>query len=186
MSNKGNKNNQPNQPNNILSYFIKDIKDAKEREFYTQVNYINCIQIFYKDKILYRIEIFITNYINNIRKARYFNRKENYKICHSFCSNYKNLYYKNDNRILFDNLNSITFNFIYNKYLKKINFKYISDSKYLLHIYIIYFNGYKYIINYNINLMYRIHKFNSQYILIPNKYELQYYCKFFNIYFVIN
>jgi hypothetical protein len=70
--------------------------------------------------------------------------------------------------------------------LKKINFKYISDSKYLLHIYIIYFNGYKYIINYNGNLMYRIHKFTSQYILIPNKYELQYYCKFFNIYFSNN
>ncbi len=76
-----------NQPNNILSYFIKDIKDAKERAFYKQVNYINCIQIFYKDKILYQIEIFITNYINNIRKARYFNCKENYKICHS---SYKN------------------------------------------------------------------------------------------------
>ena len=74
-------------PNNILSYFIKNIKDAKERAFYTQVNYINCIQIFYKDKILYKIEIFITNYINNIRKARYFYHKENYKICHS---SYKN------------------------------------------------------------------------------------------------
>ena len=34
--------------NNILSYFIKDVRDDKELAFYTQIDDINLIQIFYK------------------------------------------------------------------------------------------------------------------------------------------
>jgi hypothetical protein len=36
------------------------------------------------------------------------------------------------------------------------------------------------------NYIYNITKFTSLQILIPNKYELQYYCKFFNLYFINN
>jgi len=40
--------------------------------------------------------------------------------------------------------------------------------------------------NNNINLMSRIHKFTSPNILIPNKYELQCYCKLYMIIYFAN
>jgi len=43
------------KPNNILSYFIKDIKDSKECALYTQINNTYNIEIFYKDKKIYKI-----------------------------------------------------------------------------------------------------------------------------------
>ena len=178
-----------NRSNNILSYFIKDIKDTKELAFYKQVNFNNNrINIKYKDEILYEIHgKYCYNLINNVVKCLALKYRVNYKIYYSFCSNFKNLYYKKDNLLTSYNPNYIGFRFNYNKYLKTIAIKYFSNNICLLYVYIIYSNKYKYIINYNGNLIHNnTNKFTSVHILIPNKYELQYYCKFFNIYFVIN
>jgi hypothetical protein len=172
------------RPNNILSYFIKNIKDAKERAFYRQINEPGFIQIVYKDEILYEIicDCFY-NYINNIIKVKSFKFIVNYNIWSNYNNFYKYLYYKQDRKIGITNRNYINYHFTYNKYLKKIKFQYIIDNKYILNISIIYFKKYKYIIK-NSNGNRFSHKLTSAMILIPNKYELQYYCNFFNIYFV--
>jgi len=173
-----------NRPNNILSYFIKDIKDAKERAFYRQVNARGIFQIFYKDEILYEMINNCYNYKNNIVKVPSLKCILNYKIYFNYIFKYKYLYYKKDRRIRLSNPNYIRFNFIYNKYLKKINFQYIIDNKYILDISIIYYKKCKYSM---VSDLYRSkNKFTSFMILIPNKYELHYYCKLFNLYFVIN
>jgi len=177
-----------NQPNNILSYFIKDIKDAKEREFYKQINEQGFIKIVYKDKILYEIKgKYFYNHINNVIKTPSLKYILNYNIWSNY-TNCKNLYYKKDAKIKFINSNYIRLHFTYNKYLQKFNFEYHIDNKSLLDISIIYFKKYKYIKNRNSNgnkFRHKLrHKFTSAMILIPNKYELQYYCKFFNIYFI--
>jgi hypothetical protein len=81
------------------------------------------------------------------------------------------LYYKKDRKISFNNPN-------YNKYLKKNHLYYTINDRDFLYVVIIYSNKYKYIMNCN----YNIDKFTLPQILISNKYELDYYCKFFNIY----
>jgi len=172
-----------NQPNNILSYFIKDIKDAQELDFYRQINYFNNshIKIKYKDKILYEIQgIYCYNHINNVVKGPSLRYMWNCKIYYSFSYNYKNLYYKKDRLIRSMNRNFIGYHFTYNKYLKKLDFEYFINSNKLLYISIIYYKKYKYIRKYK---GYKLSKFPSFIILIPNKYELHYYCKFFNLYF---
>ena len=55
-----------NCPNNILSYFIKDIKDPKDPEFLKGIKTYANIQIFYKDELIYRLNDYSCNYINNI------------------------------------------------------------------------------------------------------------------------
>jgi hypothetical protein len=173
--------------NNILSYFIKDIKSAKERAFYKQINepcFIHWIKIVYKDEILYEIKgKYCYNHINNIVKCLDLKYILNYNIWSNYTT-CKNLYYKKDAKIKFTNSNYIRLDFTYNKYLQKFNFGYHIDNKSLLYISIIYFKKYKYIKNRNSNGNKFRHKFTSAMILIPNKYELQYYCKFFNLYFI--
>jgi len=170
-----------NQSNNILSYFIKDIKDDK-RPFYIQVNNKDNISIFYKNDLLYYSGLSIRNYINNIIKSKSFKFISNYKILSNYANNYKILYYKNDRKINFGNKNYIEVYFTYNKYLNKQNFYYLVNNKYLLFISIIHYTRYKFIrINKGV-----LNKFASTHILIPNKYELHYYCKLFNLYFVNN
>jgi hypothetical protein len=172
-----------NQNNNVLTYFIKDIKDAKERAFYKQINNDRIIQILYKDKLLYEIHNgYRYNYIHNIIKSRSKKYICKSNISYNYFYNAKHLYYKNDNKVKGNNrsLNCIIFNFNYNKYLNKRYFYYVINNNQILILTIIYFKKYKYIMNYNIY----IGKFTSPHILIPNKYELDYYCKFVNIYFV--
>ena len=172
-----------NQPNNILSYFIKDIKSAKERAFYKQINRDNIIEIFYKDKLLYKkIHNYCYNYINNKIKrwSSKFLCKSN--ICYDYIYNYKNLYYNNDNKITFSNPHCIKFYYlyIYNKYLNKSRFFYSINNNQLLFVSIKNYNQYKYI---SFNYKYKESiKYSKNLILIPNKYELSYYCKFFNLY----
>jgi hypothetical protein len=167
-----------NCPNNILSYFIKDIKDATEVAFYKQINLNNDnndIKIFYKDKIIYHIkDNYIHNYIHNIIKYGYYKYIKKTNIDSNYISNFKRLYYKNNNP------NCITFDFTYKQYLIKTKLRYFINTKYLLYVYIIYSNCYKYIKKINDNTP--MNKFFLSHILIPNKYELQYYCKFFNLY----
>jgi hypothetical protein len=175
-----------NQPNNILSYFIKDIKDAKELAFYRQINHNNGnIQILYKDEILYEIQgNYFYNRINNVVKWSALKYIWHYKIYYNVPYNCKLLYYKKDRQIKVVNLNYIRYHFTYNKYLKKLNFKYVINNIPLLYISIIYSKKYKYIRNRN-GTRFRC-EFTSAMILIPNKYELQYYCNFFNLYFSNN
>jgi hypothetical protein len=168
-----------NSNNNILSYFIKDIKDATELAFYKQVNYYNFIQIFYKDKKLYELFNYCYNYLNNIIKhsSLKYIRKSN--ISYDYTNKNKALYYKNDTKILNYNPNNITYYFTYTKYLNKTSLYYFINNTYCIFLSISYYKKYKYIMNSTIST----NKFTSPLILIPNKYELQYYCKFFNLYF---
>ena len=179
-----------NPNNNILSYFIKDIKDATELAFYKQINHNTIIKIFYKDTLIYMFNEYCYNYIINIIKSRDYKFISKSNISYDYINYpFKYLYYKNDAKIK-DNTspNSILFNFKYNKYLNKTYFYYTRNNKTLLILLIIYYKKYKYIINYNrckyiinIDMYISINKFTSPQILIPNKYELDYYCKFFNI-----
>jgi hypothetical protein len=169
-----------NQSNNILSYFIKDIKDDK-RPFYIQVNNKDNISIFYKNDLLYYIGLSIRNYINNIIKSKSFKFISTHKICSNSNNNFKFLYYKNDKKINFGNKNYIEIYFTYNKYLNKQIFNYFVNNNYLLLISIIYYTRYKFI---KINKGYS--KFASTHILIPNKYELHYYCKLYMIIYFVN
>ena len=121
------------------SYFIKDIKDATELAFYKQVNN-NDIQIFYKDELIYSLNDYSCNYINNISKQYYYKYIESYKICSNYMHTVKYLFYKKDNTIDFPSSSYIKVNFIYNKYFNKIRLFYVS---------IIYSNCYKYITTYN-------------------------------------
>ena len=168
------------KPNNILSYFIKDIKDPKECALYKQINTTNNIEILYKTEIIYQIKChpyIIWNCRNNISLALFSGLIINYKISSNKKCKIKRLYYKKDNNILKENSNSIFYRFIYNKYLIKKYFDYISKFKSLLCITIHYYNGYKYLYK-DTNYC----KYNHNQILIMNKYELHYINRFFNIY----
>ena len=163
-----------NHHDNILSYFIKDIKDATELAFYKEVNNNRLIEIFYKDKKLYKLSInnYSYNYIHDIVKHSAYKYIHKSNMSYNYKNNIKTLYYESNN--------SITFRFnIYNKYLKKKEFNYQIKRKSLLYVYIFYYKKYKYIRRCAISAK----KFTSPHILIPNKYELQYYCKFFILYF---
>jgi hypothetical protein len=173
------------RPNNILSYFIKDIKDATELAFYKQVIDNGMIRIFYKDKLIYSMNEYSCNYINNIKKNSFLTYIDTYKNGSYSIYKTKFLYYKKDNTIKLPSLNYIRINFIYNKYFNKRRVYYCMNNKYLLFVSILYFKKYKYIMNYNMYIERSI-KFTSSRILIPNKYELDYYCKLFNLYFVNN
>ena len=169
------------RPNNILSYFIKDIKDATELAFYKQVIDNGMIQIFYKDKLIYGMNEYSCNYINNIIKNSCLKYIDTYKNGSYSTHKTKFLYYKKDNTIKLPSLNYIRVNFIYNKYFNKRRFYYCINNKYLLFVSILYSKKYKYIMNCNMYIEISI-KFTSPRILIPNKYELDYYCKFLNLY----
>ena len=178
------------KPNNILSYFIKDIKDPTECALYTQINTTNTIKIFYKDKLLYKLQHYkfqpeiCWNYKNNIIKDYYLRRITNDKIDYSKTRNYKALFYKKDKIISKTNENYIMYDFIYNKYLIKKSCNYVADSKSLLSIGIQYYNGYKYKYKY-LYQSYSKYKCKRVQILIPNKYEFHYINRFFLLFFVI-
>jgi hypothetical protein len=177
------------QPNNILSYFIKDIKDPKECAYYKQMNITtNNIEIFYKDKIIYYLlqtklkSCTIWNLKNNVN-IDYLDSIINYKIDSNKRLKYKQLFYKNDNKIFKENSNYIYYEFIYNKYLNKYLIKkffdYVIEDTILLCIKNKYYNRYiyKYISRSSYN-----HKYKHVQILIMNKYELHYINRFFSIY----
>ena len=170
-----------NLPNNILSYFIKDIKDATELAFYKQKNHNTIIYILYKNKLIYKIDNYCYNYIHNIIKSLSFKFIRKFNICYDYIKNYKYLYYKNDNIIKDYNSNYIKFYFTYKKYLKKTIFSIIRNNKTLLSVLFRYYKKYKYIRIYYLYTKIST-KFTSPQILIPNKYELDYYCKLFNLY----
>ena len=176
-----NLNNPTNNPtNNIVSYFIKDIKDTNERAFYKQINNIDCIRILYKDKIIYEYgRYYISNYLSNISKSFKLKFIYNNRIRSNYTAGYKILFYKKDGVIELQNPNCITFQFYTDKYLQKYYLDYINNAKCLLTINIKYKNQYKYI--------YKRYRYNDKIrlinmILIPNKYELQYYSKLFLIF----
>jgi len=183
--------------NNILSYFIKDIKDLIKRAYYKQQNKNGSIIIFHKNEIIFMNDMYhISNYINNIYKTNYKSMNKsinksintyfnicNYKIGRYY--NLKHLYYKHNKNIKCANSNYITFYFIYEKYLVKTDFSYVSNNKTLLNTMAKYHNGFKYIITIHY-LMYMNNKYTKNIILIMNKYELYYYNKFFNIYLLID
>jgi hypothetical protein len=174
------------KPTNILSYFIKDIKDSNECALYTQIINTNTIEIFYKDKTIYKITynkklnpIHSYGYKKNVIIDYFSRRLINYKIDSNERLNYKTLFYKKDNKILKDNYNCIYYEFIYNKYLIKKYFNYMMESKSLLCIKIKYYNGYKYLYKSYINS-----KYKRDQILIMNKYEANYINRFFSLFFV--
>jgi hypothetical protein len=173
--------NNPNNPtNNILAYFIKDIKDAKEQAFYKQINNTNNFIILYKDKKIYEYgPLFISNYLYNILKSVKVNYMFNNKIRYNYRARYKNLFYKKDGHIHIYNPNYITIQFYQDKYLQKYNLNYVNEAQHLLTINIKYYNLYKYIYKiWYIKLYNTANNYiTSPMILIPNKYELQYYSK---------
>ena len=116
-----------NQHNNILSYFIKDIKDATELAFYKEVNNNRIIEIFYKDKKLYKlsINIYSYNYIHDIIKHSALKYIHKSNISYDYTNKCKALYYKNDTKILNYNPNNITYDFTYTKYFNKISLYYL-------------------------------------------------------------
>ena len=166
--------------NTILSYFIKDIKYPKELAFYRGSKTNKTIKIFYKDELLYQIysNNSIFNYKTNINKTPF--TYCNYKLYSDKENNYKHLYYKNDNDLVFCNPNCIWYYYIYNKYLKKKIISYTIEYKWLINIRINYYKGYKYIFKFKQSIC----KFSQSLILIMNKYEIHYYNRFFNLYFV--
>ena len=170
------------RPNNILSYFIKDIKDATELAFYKQINHNNgIIQIVYKDELIYSLAEYCFNYINNTIKLRYSKFIFNSYIMYNYLHKYKNLYYNKDTNINFASPNFIRIYFNYNKYLNKSCFYYSINNNHVLFVSIINYNQYKYI---SFTYTYKkLIKYSKNLILIPNKYELSYYCKFLNLYF---
>jgi hypothetical protein len=173
-----------NRSNNILSYFIKDIKDAKERAFYKQVNYNTHIKVFYKDLLLYeRTRYWCCNFLHNYEKNYPLNLLFNLKIKYNLKNNEKNLFYKEDVKIGYYNPNFITIYFYFDKYLKKEHFDFFNNNEHLLTTKIKYYTQYKYIYIYS---KFLLSKFTSPIVLIPNKYELNYYCKFFNLYLANN
>ena len=174
-----------NPTNNILSYFIKDIKDAKERAFYKQINNTERIRILYKNKIIYEINsLYIINYLYDIIKSIKLDYIFSKKNSSNYTTGYKNLFYKKEGDIRLNNPNYIEIRFYKDKYLQKYHLEYINNAKYLLITNIKYYNQYKYIYKpykyyYKIRLTIII---TSPIILIPNKYELQYYSKLFQIF----
>jgi hypothetical protein len=176
-------NNPNNRPNNILSYFIKDIIDAKELAFYKQVNNTNNFRILYKNKIIFEYgRYYISNYLYNIMKSINVNYMFNNKIRANYTEKYKLLFYKKDANLRYINTNYILIVFYRGKYIKKHHLDYCIDITHLLTTNIKYYNLYKYI--YKSYLYYKIRPITittSIMILIPNKYELQYYSKLFQI-----
>ena len=174
---------------NILSYFIKDIKDPSELAFYKQKHIGNIVKIFYKDELIYEIShyffkpAFIWNYRNNIMKKYFDGSKNNYKIHTDNANTIKYLYYKQDNKLHRENNSFIYYSYIYTKYLQKIYIEYVIDNEELLTIKIKYYNGYKYIYNYNPIGSYSYLKYSYNLIFIMNKYELYYNNGFFNLFF---
>jgi len=167
--------------NNILSYFIKDINDPLERAFYKTKKPNNKIEIFYKDKLIYKIYFntfqYIYDYKNNIikRDSRYCN----YKLYSDKATKYKKLFYNNNNTISKYNTKYIWYVYKQTKYFLKIRITYRIDNQIVIDNQVFYYNGYKYIrrcvLTYN--------NFSHSQILIENKYELHYYNRFFNLYF---
>jgi len=172
-----------NKPNNILSYFIKDFKDPRKKADYKQINTPSYVIIFYKDMLLYQVtHSYIYKHLSNIRQLRNLDFISNYKIQHNKLINYKQLFYKKDNNSVsaIDNINYISYVYIKNKYLNKLDFYYCINDILLLSIIIEYSNKCKYIYK---EYIYIKNNIGNSIILIRNKYELHYYCKFFNLYF---
>ena len=167
--------------NNIISYFIKDITDPIEMAYYKGFRTKKTIKIFYKDKLIYDIDFkYIRNYKKNIIKSVY--SYGNYKLYLYKNEKCKYLYYKNDKKVLIYNYNYIKYTYKQNKYLKKKGIDYSIDNTFIIYIRLFYYKGYKYHFKYK----QLVHKFTHSQILIVNKYELHYYNRFFNLYFVIN
>jgi len=79
----------------------------------------------------------------------YIGRIKNYKIDSLKQSKQKILYYKKDKNLQRSNYNYIFYEYIYTKYLQKTYYDYVFNNDCLLSIEIKYYNGYKYIYNYN-------------------------------------
>jgi len=184
-TNNTNKTINKTNKENILSYFIKDIKDPSERSNYKQKNGSIIIEILYKDKILYKLNYggfipnTIYNYKNNNMKCYYFNKIANYKIETSKSRKYKKLFFNKNNNIYYDLIgyNYIYYTFEFAKYLSKTKIYYKFDDKITFSIEIKYYNGYKYLLKFNINF-----KYDHIHVYILNKYELHYYNKYFNLF----
>jgi len=165
--------------NNILSYFIKDIKDPKDPEFLKGIKTYANIQIFYKDELIYEINImpykYYCNHITNICKNSY--AFTNNKLASNKDSKFKYLFYKNNRKVSVFDHNYIYYSYKQNKYLKKNLFHYsMINTKLIIRLH--YYKGYKYFIKINKE----INKFTHSLILVVNKYELHYYNRFFNLY----
>jgi len=182
--------------NNILSYFNKDIKDPIELAFYKQKNIDNTIEIFYKNELLYILNYdIIMNLKTNIIKNIFFSSIGNYKCESCIKDKYKFLYYKNDKLVGIDNFNFIYYDFSYTKYFSKQHYEYVIsekanskankkansiEEKLCAYTIIKYYKCFKYIYT-------KTNSFKYKYvqIFIMNKYELHYFNKFFNLFFVV-
>jgi len=168
--------------NNILSYFIKD-KLKSEVKYYKQINVdYQIIRINNGDLILYsynKCHKWGQNYITNVSmmRGRLFS---NSRIEKQYNSYY--LFYKENNVLLSIKERN---EFIY------IGYKNLKPYKKKI-IYKLYFNNgryYIYKIKYYNKYLYKIIKKNIEHsipyrcniILIPNKYEMQYFSKLFLI-----
>jgi len=176
---------------NILSYFTYKIAQS-DRIFYSysKKNDNKDIYIYYKNEIILEIckntnFCFILNCLSNIYK----NMENNIliqlmtnKFDRNVLLNHKYIYYKQDKIVSFlkANLNFISY---YLKFIGSIRYKYnvyISNS-------IANFKHIKYFYNKSIYIYggYNYYKYTTYAILIPNKYELYYYSKYFHIYLAI-
>jgi hypothetical protein len=173
--------------NNVLSYFILNIDKSKHSN-YCQINSNNLLEIIstIEQKKLYICEIYtnriiIWNMNTNIYKLIQFNKILGVAKNNFFNYKYDNagvIYYNKDLKMLIHNNHYIRYKYYLNKYKIKYNFSVYYNSIALFRNNIYYYNMYK-IVNKIINTY--INGFHSK-ILINNKYEMQYYSRYWYIY----
>jgi hypothetical protein len=161
--------------NNILSYFIN------KSPLYKQINYGYYLNINYNGRTVYILYLTKTskNYEKNILKTKNYIETQYIRKSYNSKFKYKVIYYNNDNEINRPSETYIYYNFNNkNKYLIKlsIQYKYNGLSLYIKDIFCL--NNCKYI---NKLKVYFKYKYKSAYILILNKYELNYYSNIFLI-----
>jgi hypothetical protein len=141
----------------------------------------------------------ILNLKTNIIKNIFFSSIGNYKCESCIKDKYKFLYYKNDKLARIDNFNFIYYDFSYTKYFSKKHYEYVIsekanskanskankkansiEEKLCAYTIIKYYKCFKYIYT-------KTNSFKYKYvqIFIMNKYELNYFNKFFNLFFVV-
>ncbi len=177
---------------NIVSYFTKDKRTGNKlfdffkninRNYSWNIDRKNKIYyIYYKNKLIYYFyKGVILKFTNNIKIDTRSNSFSNYKFTKTH--NSKFLYYYMNNEINDNTLDPFTINlaairyiFICKKYLQKYYF-------FLLDLFIrykIYYTNYLRYIQIDKNEIQN--KYTNTIILVPNKYERQYYSKLFLIF----
>jgi len=183
---------------NILSYFIYNVPDINKSKFsYGALN--NSINIYYNSEVIFSIDFYenykyISNFSKNISRTFNDNILVNFSTYEyqkdldlsisnsNIVKQYFTIYIYKDNKIwteendnylcIYSNiLNSIKYKYCYIYEITDIKLFYTKNQR--LNNYFIYI--YK-----KHNMIFTI-KYNKSRILIPNKYELNYYSMYFHL-----